>query len=250
MTLDTRRMLQALARPQGRDKAPQLSVKAEGDEATIYVYDSIGGWFGVLAADFVRELNAITASKIHLRINSPGGDVFEARAMATAIREHPSTIVAHVDGVAASAATLLAIAADEAEMAEGAFFMVHQAWSLCMGNAEDMLAMAGLLEKADGSIAGDYMKKTGKPKQKVIDWMAEETWFTAAEAKDAGFVDRIAGEAVSDPNAQASAWNLAAYAKAPKALTEPKPQPEPEPQYDRAALERRLALYERHRIAA
>src|SRR4051812_6566576 len=84
-----------------------LQAKVQGDEATLYVYDAIGGWFGLPAADFVKELNGITAGTIHLRINSPGGDVFEARAMATAIRQHKSNVIAHVDGVAASAATML-----------------------------------------------------------------------------------------------------------------------------------------------
>lgn len=215
-----------------------FEVKAEADEATVYLYDAIGGWFGLPAGDFVKELNAITAPKIHLRINSPGGDVFESRAIATAVREHKSNIIAHVDGVAASAATLVAIAAREVEMSEGAFFMIHQAWAIAMGNSEDMLQMAGLLEKADGSIAADYMRKTKKPKQQIVDWMAAETWFTAQEAKDAGFVDRVA-EAAGVENR----WNLAAYANAPKALTEAKPKAEP--QYDREALDRRLALYER-----
>ncbi len=214
-----------------------FEVKAEGEEATLYVYDAIGGWFGLPAADFVKQLNGISAPTIHLRINSPGGDVFEARAMATAIREHKSNIIAHVDGVAASAATLIAISAKEVEMAEGAFFMIHQAWAVAMGNAEDMLAMAGLLEKADQSIAADYMRKTKKAQQQIVDWMAAETWFTAAEAKEHGFVDRIA-----EAQAVEARWNLSAYAKAPKVLTEKAAEA---PTYPRDVMERRMALYER-----
>lgn len=232
-------------------EAPRnIAVKAEGEEATLYIYDAIGGWFGLPAADFVKELNGISAPTIHLRINSPGGDVFEARAMATAIREHKSNIIAHVDGVAASAATLLAIAAKKTVMSEGAFFMIHQAWSIAMGNADDMLRMVDLLEKADLSIAADYMKKTGKPKQQVVDWMAAETWFTAQEAKDAGFVDELAGDADAAAKA-AGQWNLAAYDKLPAALRDRKSEPAAPQQYDRELNERRLALYERaHRIAA
>lgn len=215
-----------------------FEVKAEGDEATIYLYDAIGGWFGLPAGEFVKALNALTAPTIHLRINSPGGDVFEARAIATAVQQHSSKVIAHVDGVAASSAALVAVAAREVEMSEGAFFMIHQAWAVAMGNAEDMLQMAGLLEKADASIAADYMKKTKKPKQQILDWMAAETWFTAQEAKDAGFVDRIA-----EAQAVENRWKLAAYANAPKALTEPRAPAEPQP--DRAAFERRLDLYDR-----
>jgi ATP-dependent Clp protease protease subunit len=195
----------------------------------------------------VKELNAMTAPTIHLRINSPGGDVFEARAMATAIREHKSQIIAHVDGVAASAATLLAIAAKEVAWPTVRFFMIHQAWSIAMGNADDMLRMVDLLEKADAAIAADYMKKTGKPRQQVVDWMAAETWFTAAEAKDAGFVDGVVADGES-ANASAQ-WNLGAYSKVPQALRDRKPA-QPAQQYDRVAMERRLAMYEKTRIAA
>jgi ATP-dependent Clp protease protease subunit len=110
-------------------------VKAEGDEATILLYDVIDPWWGVAAKDFIAALAGDHAPTIHLRINSPGGDVFEARAMATAIRQHKSNVIAHIDGVAASAATYIAvIAAKEVEMSDGAFFMIHQAWALAMGN--------------------------------------------------------------------------------------------------------------------
>lgn len=241
------RLLQLL-RDNLEHKRPRMEVETQGDEATLYVYSPIGGWFGLPAADFVKELNGITAPTIRLRINSPGGDVFEARAMATAIRDHKSNVIAHVDGVAASAATLLCVASKEVEMADGAFFMIHQAWALAMGNCDDMLAMAGLLEKADASIAADYMKKTGKPKQQIVDWMGAETWFTAQEAKDAGFVDRVGSVDSNNADAQARAWNLSAYAKTPKALKEEAKGPSP---YDRAALERRLSLFEKaNQIAA
>jgi ATP-dependent Clp protease protease subunit len=249
-----RRLLQLLRDNHDERRELVVKVKAETDEASIYLYDVIDPWWGVAAKDFVQALNAITASKIHLHINSPGGDVFEARAMAAAIAAHKSTIVAHVDGLAASAATYVAIAAKEVEMVEGSFFMIHKAWSIALGNADDMLQMAAILEKVDGSIVADYMKKTGKTKEELVALMAAETWYTAEEAKAAGFADRIAGELEEEEEQAASArWNLAAYAKVPAALLEarkPKPSPAAEPQYDRAALERRLAMYEKSRIAA
>jgi ATP-dependent Clp protease protease subunit len=132
--------------------------------------------------------------------------------------------------------------------------MIHKAWSIALGNADDMLQMAAILEKVDGSIVADYMKKTGKTKEELVALMAAETWYTAEEAKAAGFADRIAGELEEEEEQAASArWNLAAYAKVPAALLEarkPKPSPAAEPQYDRAALERRLAMYGKSRIAA
>lgn len=214
---------------------------ASDDEATIYLYDVLDPFWGISAADFVKELNALTAPTIHLRINSPGGSVFEARAIVTAIKSHPSKIIAHVDGVAASAATVVAVAADEVEMAQGALFMIHNAWAITIGNSEDMLAMAALLEKADESIVTDYVKKTKKPKDEISAWMRAETWFTAEEAMDAGFVDRIyEGESVEN------AWDLAAFENAPKPRARSvEDDLDREASAQRAHAERRLRLLEK-----
>jgi ATP-dependent Clp protease protease subunit len=218
----------------------QFNVKAQGDEATIYLYDVIDKYFGISAEMFVKALMAITASVIHVRIDSPGGDVFEARAIATAIRQHASTIVAHVDGLAASAATYIATSASEVRIADGAFMMTHKAWTIAMGNSVDMRGVADLLDKIDGTIEQDYMKKTGADQATVSGWMAEETWFTAQEAIAAKLADTLV--AVEQNGGTKNAWNLSAYDKVPKALLEtPKPKP---PAYDRAALERKLKLYD------
>jgi ATP-dependent Clp protease protease subunit len=118
----------------------RFEVVNKTDEATIYLYDVIVNdkfeeeYFGGVSAEtFVKALNDITAPVIHLRINSPGGDVFAGRVMEQAIRNHASKVIAHVDGYAASAASYVAIAADEVEIAPGGFFMVHNAWTLAMG---------------------------------------------------------------------------------------------------------------------
>lgn len=187
------------------------------------------------AAEFAKTLAGLDVATLNLRINSPGGDVFEARAMVAAIRGFKGKVVAHIDGLAASAASYLALAASEVRINDGAFLMIHKAWTLAMGNSEDLLATAAVLEKVDASIVADYVAKTGQTEAQVRDWMSAETWFTAAEALDAGFVDAVDSGTVKD----AARWNVSAYANAPKALTEP-----PEPQFDRAALERRLRLLE------
>ena len=240
MILNSPLNLQQLLRQKAAAPAA-LRIESKDDEATIYVYDAIGGWYGgVDAQQFVKDLGSLKAKTIHLRINSPGGDVFDARAMVTAVREHSAKVVAHIDGVAASAASYLALAADEVRMSDGAFFMIHNAWGVSVGNKADMREMADLLDKVDASIVAEYQRKTGKTADEIAAWMDAETWFTAAEAKAAGFVDEV----VSDgQKAKASAFNLAAYAKAPKALTEP-PAPAA-PLFDRAAAERRFRLLER-----
>lgn len=188
---------------------------AATDEATIYLYDVIDSFWGIGAAQFVKNLNGLKAKTIHLRINSPGGDVFEARAMATAVAQHPSRIVAHIDGLAASAATHVALAAREVEMAAGSFFMIHNAWALAIGSKDDMLKMAELLEKVDGEIAADYVRQTENELDQVVAWMEAETWFTADEAIENGFADRLAAETTA--SARAQAWNLSAYEHAPPA---------------------------------
>lgn len=174
---------------------------------TLWLYDAIGAdmWGGVSAEDFARTLQVMSAPKLHLRINSPGGDITDARAMVTALREHPSHITAHIDGLAASAASYVALACNEVVISEGAFVMVHNAWTLAIGNRFDMQASSDMLAKIDHSIAADYQRKTGKDEATVRAWMDAETWFSAQEALEVGLVDRIASsnsKATQSPAAQ------------------------------------------------
>jgi ATP-dependent Clp protease protease subunit len=228
----------------------KIEIRAEkgAKEAEIFIYDAIvsdeieAEWYGGVAPQsFVKALREIDADTIHLRINSPGGSVFAARAIETALREHKAKVVAHIDGLAASAATFIAMAADEIVMAPGALFMIHKAWTVSFGNADDLRTEAALLEKIDGTLAETYAARSGKEASAMMDLMAAETWFTAQEAVDAGLVDKIAE---TESKAKA-AWNLSAYDKAPKAEIQPEPEPQPEPkpehaQVDAAALKRRL----------
>lgn len=214
------RLLKLFADNRAANKTPRAQPRlvAEGDEATLYLYEAIVAddataewWGGVSAQSLVPQIRAIAAKTLHLRINSPGGDVFAAQAIAQAIRDTKAHVVAHIDGYAASAATQIAIAADEIEIAEGGFFMIHNAWTLAVGNASDLAATVVLLNKVDDVLCNAYAVKCGKSSDEVKAWMDAETWFAAQEAVDAGLVDRIADGA----KAKASAWNLAAYDQAP-----------------------------------
>jgi ATP-dependent Clp protease protease subunit len=185
--------------------APPMRVAVRGKgsnaEADLYVYDAIDADYGIGSRHVIDALASTDAKRINLRINSPGGDVFEARAMVTALRAARAQgreVVAYIDGLAASAASYLAIAADRVVMSDGAFLMIHKAWALAMGNAGDMLAMAGVLAKVDDSIVDDYRRKTGASRAKLEAWMAAETWFTATEARAAGFVDEVVGDERSE----------------------------------------------------
>lgn len=218
-----------------KDKAQPIKAETDGDEATIYIYDVIVSddyWGGVSAESFVKLLNSITAPVIHLRINSPGGEVYAARAMMQAIREHKSKVIAHVDGMAASAATFLVVAADESYIAEGSMFMIHNGWTIAAGNSKDFLSMAELLERLDQTIRQEYSSKTGTDMAEIKHMMDAETYFFGSEAVEAGFVDAVAD---ASPKNQIK-WDMTAYQYADKPkqqMPEPEstsaPQPEPEP---------------------
>lgn len=207
---------------------------ASGDEATVYLYDIIteDDFFGgVSASSFVQALAGISAPTIHLRINCPGGDVFAGQAIAQAIREKSATIVAHVDGLAASAASWIALACDQVLIAEGGFFMIHRANTIVMGDAEEMHAAGAKLEKVDAVLCASIARQTGNTEEQVAAWMAAETWFNAEESVANGFAEAVAGVAPKN----LVAWNLAAWSKAPAAAkgapeenTPPPPPPAPE----------------------
>ena len=221
-----------------RKKQPMNMVR-NASEASLYIYDVIDSYWGVSAAGVIAAINQAGDSEVlHVFINSPGGDVFEGRAIMAALARFNGKTVAHIDSLCASAATSIALACTEVEMSAGAFFMIHNASGMAWGDKTAMRETADLLEKIEGSIVADYTTKTGKDVDQVVAWMNDETWFSADEALEHGFIDRITAAPVKTSNS----WNLAAYAKAPAALTaqspapapdiaaEPSPEPEPSPQ--------------------
>lgn len=223
-------------------KGAGIRAEVADDTATIYVYDVIDAYWGVSAADLAKTLAGITASNIVLRINSPGGDVFEGRAMMALLVGHSATITAKIDGLAASAASVLALAAESVEIAEGGFYMIHKGWTWMMGNADDLRDASSLLDKVDAAIVAAYAGKSGKSADEIAAWMKAETWFGAEEAVEAGFCDAILPTTAATAGANARAFNLAVYDKAPKALTEQPPEIDDAPRVRSLA---RLGLYER-----
>lgn len=188
-----------------------VRIVRNGAAATLYIYDVIGKGVGISAVDVMAAIAAAGDAKVlNVHINSPGGDVFESRAIMSELRRFKGKTVAHIDSLCASAATSIAIACQEIEMAEGAFFMIHNASGLMWGNKNDMREMANLLEKIEGSIVADYTGKTSKSESQIRAWMDDETWFTATEARQHGFVDRV----LKVPAAE-NQWNLSSFDKAP-----------------------------------
>lgn len=213
----------------------RFEVQNAEDEATIYLYDVIDNWYGIDSESFIKTLGEITASTIHLRINSPGGDVFDARAIHTALKQHKARVIAHIDGLAASAATYVSLAADEIRMSEGAFYMIHKAWTLAYGNADELRKTADLLEKVDESIVNDYHRKTNLSPDELSALMADETWFTAEEAKEKGFVDAVDGDEAIE-----NTFDLTAYNRAPSSIVAKSQEVEPKPVFNA-----RTPLYQR-----
>lgn len=208
----------------------RLEVKAsDSGAADVYLYDAIVDsdieaeyWGGVSPQAFSKQLAGIKADTINLRINSPGGSVFGARAIETALREHSARVVVHIDGLAASAATFIAMAGDEVVMSPGAMFMIHNAWTATWGNAQDLTKTADLLTKIDSTLVDTYAKRTGQKAEQVREWMAAETWFTAEEAVAHGFADRVADDQGGAQNRLT--WNLNAFLAQ---VSRPKPAEDP-----------------------
>lgn len=182
--------------------------------ASLYIYDMISADWGVSALAVVDAINqAGDAQVLNVHINSPGGDVFEGRAIMAAISAFRGKTVAKIDALCASAATSIALACDEIEMAEGAAFMIHNAKTLAYGDKSDLRHTADVVEKIEGAIVNDYTTRTGKDEAEIRAAMQAETWFTAAEALEYGFVDRVTGKTKVK-----NTWNLAAFDKVPRAL--------------------------------
>lgn len=180
-------------------------------KATIYIYDAIG-FFGIEANQLVQEIDQLDADEITLRINSPGGDVFDGAAIYNALERHPATIHSHIDGLAASMASLIALAGETVEMAENAFYMIHKPWSMALGTADDFRSEANLLDKIEGTAVGVYARRSGMSNEQITGLLAAETWYTAEEAREAGFIDKISG---SDDSRE-SRFDLSVFANAPE----------------------------------
>lgn len=215
-----------------RNNARKGEFRAEGN--TLYLYDVIvsskadAEWLGGVDAEtFVQALGGMSGD-VSVRVNSPGGDVFAGRAMAKAISDYPGTVTCYVDGYAASAASFVTAAADRVVMGEGSFQMIHNAWTIEVGNASDLMQTAALLEKIDGTIADTYAGAAERRGVKMdaatfADLMGKETWLTGQESIDVGLADEIAAKAVKN----SVKWDMSAYEAAPAITEETKNEAEP-----------------------
>lgn len=189
-------------------------------------------WGGVSAQAFNKALRSMSGD-IEIRINSPGGDIFAAVSMKQAMAEYDGNITVRVDGLAASAASVVAVAADRVVMAPGSMMMIHKAWTIGLGNADDMRATADLLDKADGGIAATYAARGQKPVEEYLALMAAETWMTGEEAVEHGLADEVLPEAREQRRAKAAAlWDLTAFDNPPAENPEEAPAEAAAPETD------------------
>lgn len=218
--------------PEQRDKRPGDWFRIENataEEATVYIYDEIGFW-GTSAQGFVDQLNALTAPKLSIRINSPGGEVFDGVAIHSALMASKAHVTVFIDGLAASAASFIAMAGDRIVMARHATMMIHDASGLCWGNPADMAAMGGLLAKLSDNIADMYSLQAGGTVAEWRERMQAETWYTGQEALAAGLVDEITSpdeeeEEVSPEERPRNRLSLAAFNFAGRAEAPTPPAP-------------------------
>ncbi len=219
------------------------SVKAaagdpEKKEVEILIYEEIGSW-GISASRFIRDLRALGAVDfINLRINSPGGEVFDGAAIYNLLLTHPAKVTVHIDGLAASMASVVAMAGDEVRIGENAFFMIHNPWSVQVGDASEMRSMADLLDQIGETIVTAYERRSGMDRDELKSMMNAETWLSGPEAVEKGFADSVT--APVKLAASANFAKLRAFAGVPdklKVLADPDTWAEAEPEATEAATE-------------
>ena len=206
----------------------------------LLIYTDIGESFfydSVSAKSVKAQLDSMTGD-LSVRINSPGGDVFDGFAIFNMLDQYEGKVTVHVDGLAASAASVVAMAGDEIVMADNALMMIHDPWTISVGDSTEMRTTADLLDKIKGSILTTYLSKSGLDEADIADKMAAETWFSADEAIEYGFATAKASEKASIANNLEKPWikNM------------PQPAASTEPETDEEIVAWRLAI-NRRRLA-
>lgn len=213
------------------------------EAADIHIFDEIGdGWFGgITDKDFAALLEPLSGVPLNIHIDSPGGDVFQGIAIGNMLAAHDAPVTGYIKGLAASIASVIAVSVDKLIAPDNTMMMIHDPWTITMGNSRAMRAEADLLDKAKEIILNTYMGKASASRQKLSDLMAGETWLTAEEAHAVGLVDEVT-KSGRNPEARASLSRFTgAYNRIPKnllaasvAAREALPEPE------------RLSTYEEH----
>lgn len=164
---------------------------AEGNITEVMIYDEIG-MYGVDAKSFIDDVkNLPKNTSVLLRINSPGGSVIDGLAIYDAISRLPQKVTSRIEGIAASMASVIALAADEVVMSENSLYMIHNVWGGEVGESDDLRKAADLMDKMGERLVNIYVSKSGQKEEQIRAWMDEETWFNSSEAVEAGFINLV-----------------------------------------------------------
>lgn len=163
----------------------------DGASAEVMVFGDIGGWWedSVSASEFAKELSQLDVETLNVRVNSPGGVVFDGVAIYNALAAHPAKVIVTVEGIAASIASIIAMAGDEIRIGAASNIMIHKPWSWAMGDADAMIKEAEVLNHLEDGLIDIYKARTGAEEDDIRTWVAAETWFRGQQAVDAGFAD-------------------------------------------------------------
>ena len=160
----------------------------------LFIYDDIGPeWLGMVSGkSFLSAMKDFDpAEELTVRINSPGGSVDEAKAIYNALSRRTGDVIVEIDGIAASAASYIAMAGNKIRMAENALMMIHSPYTYAMGTADELRKIADVVELYESGTVDVYAARTGVDREKIVEWVSDETWFDAKEAVDHGFADEI-----------------------------------------------------------
>lgn len=201
---------------------PGIHAAVEGDDNVISIYDIIGEDFwtgqGVTSKRVAAALRKIGKNDVTVNLNSPGGDFFEGTAIYNLLLEHPAKVTVKIMGLAASAASLIAMAGDEIQIAETGFIMVHNAWGIVIGNRHELRQAADRLEPFDAAAAGVYAARAGVDIAEAAAWMDAETWFNGRQAIEAGLADGFLPSSQIAEDAKETTKSLAAIRRVDAAL--------------------------------
>lgn len=170
---------------------PAIHAANDSETVQINLYDMVGDYWGdgLTARVVASILRNADNRDISVNINSPGGDFFEGVAIYNLLREYKGHVMVRVVGVAASAASIIAMAGDTVKIAESGFLMIHDAWTVALGNKQDMREAADMLQKFDEAMAVLYAKRTGMDEEEIKELTRAETWLSGREAVESGFAD-------------------------------------------------------------
>ncbi len=170
-----------------------MKIQMKGKIAEVLLYEDIGGWFGITAESFIKEVKSLgDVSTINLRINSNGGNVFDGVAIYNYLKTHKARVEVDVDGLAASIASIIAMCGDEIRIADNAWLMIHDPWIVTGGTADELRNTADTMEGIRETLLDTYMKRATADRDKISDMMSAETWINASDAVEFGLADSVA----------------------------------------------------------